>query len=76
MNMSEIIPNGSHLFTQSFTQKMAQNIVQDFEGRSMPDDEFSFDGWKISGFEDTFGGDKRWIRPQDKNLVFQIILSS
>lgn len=71
--MVEIISNGTH---QSFTLKMAQEMlnVEEFEGRPVPDAEFSFDGYKISGFSDAFGDSKRYIRPSDKNLVFQIIL--
>jgi hypothetical protein len=73
--MNEIIPNGSNIFTQSFLLKMAQDLVPDFEGRSEPDGEFNFDGYKIAGFEKAFGLDRRYIRSEDKNKVFQIVLS-
>jgi hypothetical protein len=73
--MREIVPNGTNIFTQSFTMKFAQDLSQGFEGRSSLDEEYNFDGFKISGFEDAFGAQKRYIKPSDKNLVFRLILS-
>lgn len=72
--MNEIIPNGSNIFTQSFTQRWAQELVQDFDGRSSPDSYYSFDGFKIGGFADKFGSDRRWVCPSDVGDIFKLIL--
>jgi len=74
--MSEIIPLGSNLFTQSFTRRFSSRIADELDGRSIPDSEYSFDGFRISGFSDVFGDERRYIRPSDKSLAFQFILSS
>jgi len=72
--MHEILPVGSNLFTSSFTLRMAQSVVEDFVGRPVPDSEYSFDGFKISGFEDMFGSERRYVRPVDKEKIFDLIL--
>ena len=73
----EIIPNGATPFTQSFVTEMARNMNDtQFDGKPTPDDTYSFDGYKVAGFEKHFPSDKRYIKPEDKNRAFAMILKN
>ena len=75
----EITPNGKSTIEESFVTKLAQQIIQqntqsDFTGSPTPTNEYSFDAYRISGYENHFGPDQRYIKPQDKTKAFQIVL--
>jgi hypothetical protein len=87
--MSEIIPSGKNLTSgrwtiedSSFLTKMAQDLLDNqpqqnigIEGSPMPTEIFSFDSWKIGGCASKFGSNLRYIRPEDKQKAFQIVLN-
>jgi hypothetical protein len=74
----EILPQGSNIFTDSFLTKLAQTLStqSEIDGKPEPDEEYSFDGFKIAGYETKFGLEKRYIKPEDTNKAFQIVLQS
>jgi len=76
----EIQPNGRSPLENSFMtvfaqQLMLQNTQSDFSGSPQPTPEFSFDGYRIAGFENHFGPEQRYIKPEDKTKAFQIVLA-
>ena len=72
----EITPIGGTANTQSFTLKMAQDMMQsNIETSDTQSEEFSMPASKIAGLEEVVGAGK-FIRPQDKALAFNLVLSS
>ena len=76
----EIQPNGKSPFENSFITAFAQQIINqntqsELEGSPMPNEVYNFDAYKIAGFENHFGPQKRYIKPEDKTKAFQIVLS-